>query len=279
MRIPILLASLVFVPLVNAAPATQPTTQPVHDRDPWIFRCVLDGNARMVVVSLGDHYWAAYDAEHCALAKVWRGDVELTGAVYDMRHGPQPKAKGKILLDRSAATSRPGPQIVTDWKKDPDGQGFSFTNMPDPAVGDGFTYRGYSQRNGVATFHFEHQDPRYDGDKQLRIDETPTIAVNADGTAILRRTIQVTFAETNRPMALPVRITLPTSGSVAEIRLVEGDASHVPDPGVLQANPLKAPAAIPFDATKNCQLIVSKSGTPVIDTEFKPADQQTAPSK
>ncbi len=76
-----------------------PTTRPAHDRDPWVFRCVLDDNARMLVISLGDHWWMAFDTVHCSVYKIWNGEIELTGAVYDTKHGPQPHAKGTFLLD------------------------------------------------------------------------------------------------------------------------------------------------------------------------------------
>ncbi|MEL7240591.1 MAG: hypothetical protein AAGK78_17165, partial [Planctomycetota bacterium] len=66
-------------------------------RDPWVFRCTLDGRPRVIVVALGQDLWAAYDATTCNVYKVWSGDINLTGSVYDTRHGPQPKSVGTTL--------------------------------------------------------------------------------------------------------------------------------------------------------------------------------------
>jgi hypothetical protein len=269
MRKSFLLAPLLLAPILGVAPATQPTTQPVHDRDPWIFRCVLDGNARIVVVSLGNHRWAAYDAAHCALAKFWEGDVDLTGAVYDMRHGPQPKAKGKILLDRSAPITSPG-QVITGLATNLGQNATAPVTTPPPDTEFWtFAYRGYSQKDGLATFRFTHGD----GDGQVRIDETPTTLVSPDGATVLRRSFSAWDA--SKPATQPrAAISLSTSTSVAKLTLVSGDI--VVSQGVGHAStPLKAPAEIPFDATKNVDISLASSDV-VIDTEFKPADQQTA---
>ena len=69
----------------------------MRGRTPWVFRCTLDGRARVVVTALGDDLWAAYDATSCGLYKVWDGSIDLTGSVYDTRHGPQPQAEGEVL--------------------------------------------------------------------------------------------------------------------------------------------------------------------------------------
>ena len=65
--------------------------------DPWVLRCVLDRRPRVVVVALSDDLWAAWDAESCALYKVWPGGMNFTGSVYDTRHGPQPQTVGDPL--------------------------------------------------------------------------------------------------------------------------------------------------------------------------------------
>lgn len=84
----------------DPAPApTQPATRPAPDRDPWVFRCVLDDNPRMLIISLGDGWWMAFDTVHCSIYKLWHGEIELTGAVYDTKHGPQPKAKGTFVIN------------------------------------------------------------------------------------------------------------------------------------------------------------------------------------
>ena len=79
--------------------ATQPSSDasPERGRDPWVFRCVLDRRPRVVVVALSPEMWMAYDATTCNVYKVWRGGMNLTGSVYDTRHGPQPQTEGESL--------------------------------------------------------------------------------------------------------------------------------------------------------------------------------------
>lgn len=87
-------------PADGRAPTTAPAaTQPTHDREPWVFRCVLDNNPRMLVINLGQNWWMAFDTVTCSIYKLWQGEIELTGAVYDTKHGPQPKAKGRFVID------------------------------------------------------------------------------------------------------------------------------------------------------------------------------------
>lgn len=63
-------------------------------RDPWVFRSVLDEQARMVTAALHDNMWLAYHAESGTLYKAWKGGVNFDGAVYTTVHGPQPTSKG-----------------------------------------------------------------------------------------------------------------------------------------------------------------------------------------
>lgn len=67
--------------------------------DPWVFRSVLDKKARMITFALDDRLWAAYSTDSCSLYKVWLGGVDFTGAVYNMRHGPQPMSMGNAWFE------------------------------------------------------------------------------------------------------------------------------------------------------------------------------------
>lgn len=85
-----------FLPLLLCA-AQDPTPSPVlptRPRDPFVFRCVLDRNPRMLVVALHDELWAAYDTETCGLVQAWKGGVHFDGPVYTTVHGPQPTVQG-----------------------------------------------------------------------------------------------------------------------------------------------------------------------------------------
>lgn len=71
--------------------------------DPWVFRCVLDERARMIIAALDDHVWVAYDAASCGLYRVWGGGVKLQGAVFNAAHGPQPVTTGKPFATLAGA--------------------------------------------------------------------------------------------------------------------------------------------------------------------------------
>lgn len=67
-------------------------------QDPWVFRSVLDEQPRMLTLALNDNLWAAYHASDGSLYKVWKGTVNLDGAVYTTVHGPQPSTLGDAYI-------------------------------------------------------------------------------------------------------------------------------------------------------------------------------------
>ncbi|MEL7251012.1 MAG: family 16 glycoside hydrolase [Bacteroidota bacterium] len=75
------------------------TPIPERPHSPWVFRSVLDGQARMLTVALHDNLWLAYSAETAALAKAWKGSVNFDGAVYTTVHGPQPSSLGNLWFN------------------------------------------------------------------------------------------------------------------------------------------------------------------------------------
>ena len=77
----------------HAAPAAN------RPNDPWVFRSVLDKQARMITFALDDNLWVAYSTDSCALYKAWSGNVDFEGAVYNMRHGPQPISVGNAWFE------------------------------------------------------------------------------------------------------------------------------------------------------------------------------------
>jgi hypothetical protein len=80
----------------SAAPAVQPA--PVRPRDPFVFRCVLDKRARMLVAALDEEMWVAWDTTNGGFYKAWTGGVAFDGAVYTTVHGPQPTMKGQAYV-------------------------------------------------------------------------------------------------------------------------------------------------------------------------------------
>ena len=67
--------------------------------DPWVFRSVLDQKPRMITFALDDNLWLAYSTDSCAVYKAWAGGVAFEGAVYNMRHGPQPLSVGNAWFE------------------------------------------------------------------------------------------------------------------------------------------------------------------------------------
>jgi cytochrome c len=78
--------------------------QVVADRpnDPWVFRSVLDKQPRMITFALDDHLWVSYSTDSCSLYKAWAGGVDFDGAVYNMRHGPQPMSLGNAWFENTS---------------------------------------------------------------------------------------------------------------------------------------------------------------------------------
>lgn len=149
----IMLMTLVAGAVVSAA-ADRPRDLEPRDprpRDPFVFRCVLDGNPRMVVIALHEELWLAYDAASCGLRQVWRDGVNFDGAVYTTVHGPQPTSRGE------ADFTGPDPAV---WRIVVDGE------VTDVAP----FWRGYSLRGNSVTLSFELPLP---GGGHVRIDETP----------------------------------------------------------------------------------------------------------
>ena len=66
--------------------------------DPWVFRSVLDQQARMLTAALDDQLYVAYYTETGALYKAWKGLVNFEGAVYNTAHGPQPTSVGDAYM-------------------------------------------------------------------------------------------------------------------------------------------------------------------------------------
>lgn len=61
-------------------------------------RSVIDGKPRMLTIALTNDIKASYDTQNASLYKIWQGEINLTGAVFDGRHGPQPSSQGQLFL-------------------------------------------------------------------------------------------------------------------------------------------------------------------------------------
>lgn len=77
------------------------SAQVARPNDPWVFRSVLDKQPRMITFALNDQMWASYSTDSCSLYKVWAGSTDFSGAVYNMRHGPQPMSVGAAWFENA----------------------------------------------------------------------------------------------------------------------------------------------------------------------------------
>lgn len=84
-----------------ASKSSGSATKIARPNDPWVFRSVLDKQPRMITFALNDQMWATYSTDSCSLYKVWSGSADFTGAVYNMRHGPQPMSVGAAWFENA----------------------------------------------------------------------------------------------------------------------------------------------------------------------------------
>lgn len=109
---------------------------PVRPRDPFVFRCVLDKRARMLVAALDEEMWVAWDTSTGGFYKAWKGGVSFDGAVYTTVHGPQPTSKGPAYAIGDE---------VTQWSAYVDGK---------PAA-CAVAYQGYAIEKGELTLEWK----------------------------------------------------------------------------------------------------------------------------
>jgi hypothetical protein len=173
----------------------------IPPRQPWIFRSVLDGRARIVTLALAKDFWLAYDATNCGLYKFWKGDVNFEGSVYNSVHGPQPSSQGGSIedgiLDRSVWVLRSSSQGAV---LKPNYRGFKV----DP------------KNRSVATLQY---DLNLEG-RTVQIEETPTLIWEKGKTIGLRRTFR-RLGELSQGDSLSV-IVQKSGGGVKKIRLMVG---------------------------------------------------------
>ncbi len=162
--------------------------------DPWVFRSVLDKQPRMITFALDDQLWVAYSTDSCALYKAWSGSAAFEGAVYNMRHGPQPMSVGPAWFENTHKR----PWVV----KTAAGEETPRTD-----------YRGHRYTKGG------HAEIMYDlvlaSGQRIRINEQPEM-VNIDG----QRGFQRTFAMSGAPDGAEV-VLRANASSIADASSIE----------------------------------------------------------
>ncbi len=160
-------------------------SQVERPREQWVFRSVLDEQARMVTAALHDEMWVAYSAQTGDLYKAWKGGVKLEGAVYTTVHGPQPTSQGYAYFEQPVANAsswvliKNGEQIVPEVQ-----------------------FRGHRIENGWVTFSIELRD----GNTTIIVKETPEYIKRGNQNG-LSRTFEVENAPEGVDVALKTRLT------------------------------------------------------------------------
>jgi len=161
---------------VQPAPADRDTALP-DEPFPRIFRSVLDGRPRVATARLGESLWAAWDVEQGALLRLWSEGVELDGAVYTGRHGPEPTGRGAAWL---------APAYAAPWRV------HRGASVLEPRV----RYRGHSVGPEGPTFHYLLSVPAAagadGGSVALALRERARRVVAADGVPGFERVYEWT---------------------------------------------------------------------------------------
>ncbi|MEM6769290.1 MAG: PA14 domain-containing protein [Bacteroidota bacterium] len=162
---------------------------------PWVFRSVLDDQARMLTAALHEDLFVAYSAETGALYKAWKGEVDLDGAVYTTAHGPQPESIGK------GWTKNP---FAKPWFLEINGE-----RVSDPEV----RFRGHRIKDGQLHILTELSAPKQ-GVKAV-VTERPEYRPGTDGQVGLERQFTVKGLPDGAAVGLQVAVSgLPYSGSL-----------------------------------------------------------------
>ncbi|MEZ4918765.1 MAG: family 16 glycoside hydrolase [Saprospiraceae bacterium] len=173
-----------------------------YDRpnDPWVFRSVLDKQARMITLALDEDLWVAYSTDSCSLYKAWAGSVAFEGAVYNMRHGPQPTSVGSAWFEN---------KFKQPWQVRLNGK----TELPKT------DYKGHRYTSdGHAEIMF---DLVLSDGQRIRINERPEF-VEVDRQKGLERVFEVVEAPAGAEISL-----LTNAGSIAGSNGVKTDGELV----------------------------------------------------
>lgn len=178
----------------------------IHNlQEPWAFRTVLDARPRVLVAAFDDSLWAAWDTQRCRLFQVWKPGaqgVNLTGAVFNGEHGPQPVSDGQRFHQEPAEPA---------W----------FIKDQGKAVPAVVRYR--SHRTGApGELSFSYQVTLANGKTVVSIVETPSF--NAGSDPSLSRKFSIQGLPQGQQVALQLTgdtATWSAKGSAGQLRDLE----------------------------------------------------------
>ena len=182
------LAACGFALVAGGALRAASAEGPSRPHEPWVFRSVLDQQARMVTISLSPELWVAYDAKTCGLYRAWpggeKGGVLFTGPVYNDRHGPQPQSEGPAYEQNKPAARA--------WS----------AARGTAAVGVKTRFDGY-RRDGQKRVTLMYT-LTLDGGADVKVEESPEAGAASGGKVTLRRE----FKFTGIPDGTTIHLTL-----------------------------------------------------------------------
>ncbi|MDN5204659.1 DUF1080 domain-containing protein [Fulvivirgaceae bacterium BMA10] len=155
-------------------------------RDPWVFRSVLDKQARMVTAALDNELWVAYNTQSANLYKAWKGGVNFNGAVYTTVHGPQPTSKGYAYINDSGE--------ATNWRV------INAGNETIPKI----HYKGHSLSNSGVSFKY---DLEVEPGKVISIEESPEFLKSQGGKPGLSRSFKTSNVPDGYQVALKTTLS------------------------------------------------------------------------
>ncbi|MEL6925020.1 MAG: glycosyl hydrolase, partial [Bacteroidota bacterium] len=153
--------------------------------NPWVFRSVLDKQARMVTMALHQNLWVSYHADEGSLYKAWIGGVNFDGPVYTTVHGPQPTSVGDAWLL---------PQNKSPWRLIVNGE-------VQPAK---LRYKGHRFENGGAELRYEI--PTSAG-QPVVITERPEYASGKNGLTKFQRFFSTSGLQGDMKVALETTVS------------------------------------------------------------------------
>ncbi|MFK7937633.1 MAG: family 16 glycoside hydrolase [Saprospiraceae bacterium] len=212
--LPILLIAVIFA--CNRQTSTVQEYDYDRPHDPWVFRSVLDGQARMVTLALHDNMWAAYKTDNSSLYKVWKGGVNFDGAVYTTVHGPQPSSIGDAWFVNKY--ENPWLQITGD------------NTQPVKNV----QYRGHAFNAGQVTLRY---DLTLNDGSMVRVTERPEFKEKEGGQQGWERTFTTENVPAGTMIGLKTNVSsVATEGNVS----TEGGKFTIENKGERKAKKLEA---------------------------------------
>jgi hypothetical protein len=114
-----MVSALIFaVAAVQDQPPIVPEVRPGKDgrgRDPWVFRLIFEDRTRMVAVALGQDLWYVFNPETCGPYKVWSGEMDFRGKVWDFSQDNS-RAKGEVLAAAPSEILTLADGSLEDWE-------------------------------------------------------------------------------------------------------------------------------------------------------------------